>query len=63
MSTDRRRSYVVVDDARSPVIPTFKVSPSQYAGLVQGETVTVRFTPNLGRVRWIISASDAAPAA
>jgi hypothetical protein len=57
---DGRRYYVAVDDGRSRLLRAFRVSASQYDGLHQGGRVTVRFTPNLGRVRWIIPAPDPA---
>jgi hypothetical protein len=53
---DKPRYYVAVDDGVSPSIRAFRVSRQQYAGLRQGEKVTVRFTPKLGRVRWIVPA-------
>jgi hypothetical protein len=56
---EKRRHYVAVDDGVSPVIRAFRVSREQYAGLRQGEVVTVRATPRLGRVRWIVRGSDA----
>lgn len=55
---EKRRHYVAVDDGSSPVIRALRVSPSQYAGLEQGEPVTVRTTANLGCVRWIIPGPD-----
>jgi hypothetical protein len=51
---EKRRYYVAVDDGGSPVIRAFRVKPSQYTGLEQGELVTVRMTKNLGCVRWIV---------
>lgn len=55
----KRRYYVAVDDGGSRAIRAFRLSPHQYADLRQGEQVTLRFTPNLGCVRWIIGAADA----
>jgi Predicted membrane protein (DUF2207) len=49
-----RRYYVAVDDGRSSSIRAWRVSPSNYANLAQGEVVTARLTPRLGCVRWII---------
>jgi Predicted membrane protein (DUF2207) len=57
---DDRRYYVGVDDGGSRSIRAFRVRPAVYAGLEQGEVVTVRHTGNLGCVRWILRA-DAAP--
>ena len=48
-----RRYYVAVDDGTSSSLRAWRVSPAQYAGLGQGEVVTVRVTPNLGCVRSI----------
>jgi hypothetical protein len=52
---DKARYYVAVDDGVSPSTRAFRVGRQQYAGLRQGHVVTVRFTPRLGRVRWINS--------
>jgi hypothetical protein len=49
--SDSRRYYKAVDDGRSPAIRAFRLS------VREGETVTVRFTPHLGCVRWITGAS------
>ena len=57
------RSYAAVDDGGSRVIRAWRLSPGQYAQLEQGQLVTGRFTPNLGRIRWIIGATDAGNAA
>jgi hypothetical protein len=51
---EQRRYYVAVDDAVSPAIRAWKVSPGQYAGLEQGELVAVTLTKNLGCVRSIM---------
>jgi hypothetical protein len=59
----KQRYYAAVDDGGSRVIRAWRLSPGQYAQLEQGQLVTVRFTPNLGRVRWIIGATDAGDAA
>jgi hypothetical protein len=54
----KRRYYAAVDDGSARVIRAWRVSPSQYTGVEQGELVTVRLTSNLGCVRWIIRATD-----
>lgn len=54
------RYYVAVDDAVSARISAFRVSRVQYDAVEQGDVVTVRTTPRLGRVRWIIPADEAA---
>ncbi len=54
------RYYIAVDDAVSTRINAFRVSRAQYDTVEQGDVVTVRTTPRLGRVRWIIPASGAA---
>jgi predicted membrane protein DUF2207 len=51
-----RRRYAAVDDG-SGAVRAFRLSACQYATVEQGELVTVRFTPNLGCVRWIVQAS------
>jgi hypothetical protein len=56
---DRSRYYVAVDDGVSTSIKAFRVSKEQYDKLEEGDVVTVRTTERLGRVRWIIPASDA----
>ena len=55
---DSLRYYLAVDDGSSRYIRAFRVSERQYGDVREGENVTVRFTPNLGRVRWIIPATD-----
>lgn len=55
----KRRYYAAVDDGSARSIRAFRLNPRQYSGLEQGAHVTVRFTPNVGCVRWIIRASDA----
>jgi hypothetical protein len=56
---DKKSHYVAVDDGVAQSICAFRVSEEQYAGLRQGQVVTVRATARLGRVRWIVSESDA----
>jgi hypothetical protein len=58
----KQRYYVAVDDGNSPEIRAFKVGAGVYAGLEQGEVVTVRATANLGCVRWIIREEEGVPA-
>jgi hypothetical protein len=53
-----RRCYVALDDGKSRSIRAWRVSPQRYAGLEQGERVTVRLTRNLCCVRWIVPAGD-----
>jgi hypothetical protein len=55
---DRERYYAAVDDGDSRTIRAWRVSPSQYGQLAQGQLVTVRFTPNTGCVRWLLGADD-----
>jgi hypothetical protein len=55
---DKKSYYVAVDDGVSSSIRAFRVSEQQYAGLRQGQVVTVRSTARLGRVRWIVRESD-----
>jgi hypothetical protein len=55
---DKQRYYAAVDDGDSRTIRAWRVSPRQYGQLAQGELVTVRFTPNTGRVRWLLEADD-----
>ena len=57
-SDDEERYYVAVDDGVSPSIRAFRVREQQYAGLRQGQVVTVRATARLGRVRWIVRETD-----
>lgn len=56
---DKPRYYVAVDDGESTTIRAFRVSASQYEELREGDVVTVRTTERLGRVRWIVPASNA----
>lgn len=56
------RYYVAVDDGASERIRALRVAREQYESLDQGETITVRLTPNLGYVRWIIDEEDEAAA-
>jgi hypothetical protein len=51
---EKRRYYVAVDDGTSSTIRAWRVSPTQYTGLEQGEVITARLTKNLSCVRWII---------
>lgn len=59
---DSRRYYVAVDDGISGRIGAWEVSPSLYAGLEQGELVTVTLTKTLGCVRSIVRAPESPPA-
>jgi hypothetical protein len=54
-----RRYYVAVDDGSSRRVRAWRVSPTSFAGLAQGELVTVGLTKNLCCVRWIIPATAA----
>ena len=56
---DKPRYYVAVDDGESTSIRALRVSASQYEKLREGDVVTVRTTERLGRVRWIVPASNA----
>lgn len=51
---EKRQYYVAVDDGTSSTIRAWRVSPTQYTGLEQGEVITARLTKNLSCVRWII---------
>jgi Predicted membrane protein (DUF2207) len=53
---DKSRYYVAVDDGESDEIRSWKVSPSHYQGLEQGDVITARLTRNLCCVRWIVRA-------
>jgi hypothetical protein len=53
------RYFVAVDDGVSDSIRAFRVRQHQFEGLRQDEVVTVRATPRLGCVRWIVRESDA----
>ena len=55
---DKSRHYVAVDDGVSTSIRAFRLSRQQYAGLRQGQVVTMRATARLGRVRWIVRQAD-----
>lgn len=55
---DEKRYYAAVDDGDSRSIRAWRVSANQYRQLEQGQLVTVRFTPNTGRVRWLLRADD-----
>jgi hypothetical protein len=55
------RYYAAVDDGTSERIRAFRIGREQYERLAQGNTVTVRLTPNLGCVRWIIREEEAVP--
>ena len=39
-----------------------RIGRGQYERLAQGLTITVRLTPNLGCVRWILREEEAVPA-
>lgn len=58
---ESRRYYVAVDDGVSGRIRAWQIRPAFYAGLEQGELVSVRVTKNLGCVRSIVPASGDAP--
>jgi hypothetical protein len=55
------RYYAAVDDGTSERIRAFRIGREQYERLAQGNTTTVRLTPNLGCVRWIIREEEAVP--
>lgn len=59
---DKLRYYVAVDDGASSSTRAWRIDPRLYEGLSQGDVITVRLTPNLGCVRWIIPA-EAQPSA
>lgn len=59
---EKSRYYVAVDDCESDTIRAWKVRSTHYQGLHQGEVITARLTRNLGCVRWIVRAEDAAAA-
>lgn len=54
---DDLRYYAAVDDS-SEQIRALRIGREQYERLAQGKTVTVRLTPNLGCVRWLIREED-----
>ncbi len=56
------RYYAAVDDGSSERIRALRIGREQYERLAQGRTITVRLSPNLGRVRWIIREEEAVPA-
>jgi Predicted membrane protein (DUF2207) len=56
------RYHVAIDDGASDRIRALRVGRAQYESLDQGETITVRLTPNLGSVRWIVDEEDEAAA-
>jgi hypothetical protein len=57
-SDDEVRYYAAVDDGGS-TIRAFRLTEEQFRGLRQGDVVTVKATPRLGRVRWIVRESAA----
>ncbi len=56
---DDTRYYLAVDDGSSTRISAFRVSRDQFETVEQGDVVTVRTTPRLGHVRWIVPATEA----
>jgi hypothetical protein len=54
--------FLAVDDGRAAEICAWRVSREQYDDVEQGDLVTVRVTPRLGCVRWILREEDPAPA-
>ncbi len=54
-----RRPDPAVDDGTATSIRAFRVNERQFAGLRQGQVVTLATTPRLGRVRWIVRESGA----
>jgi hypothetical protein len=48
------RYYAAVDDGSSERIRALRIGREQYERLAQGRAITVRLTPNLGCVRWIL---------
>ncbi len=59
---DDLRYYVAVDDGSSDRIRALRIDERLYSGLAQGEEITIRLTPNLGCVRWIVGAENEADA-
>jgi len=55
----KARYYLAVDDGAATSIRAFRVNERQFAGLRQGQVVTLATTPRLGRVRWIVRESGA----
>ena len=58
---ENRRYYAAVADGGSRDIRALRLSASQYADVQEGWLATVRFTPHLGCVRWIIREADRDP--
>jgi hypothetical protein len=56
------RYYAAVDDGSSKRIRAVRIGREQYERLAQGQTITVRLTPNLACVRWILREEEAVPA-
>jgi hypothetical protein len=56
------RYYAAVDDGSSERIRALRIGREQYERLAQGRTITVRLSPNFGRVRWIIREEEVVPA-
>jgi hypothetical protein len=54
--------FLAVDDGRATRISAWRVSREQYDDVEQGDLVTVRATPRLGCVRWILREERPAPA-
>jgi Predicted membrane protein (DUF2207) len=59
---DELRYYAAVDDGSSERIRALRIGREQYERIAQGQTITVRLTPNLGCVRWILREEEVAPA-
>ena len=59
---DDLRYYVAVDDGSADRIRALRIGERLYRGLAQGEEITIRLTPNLGCVRWIVGAESEADA-
>ncbi len=55
---DKIRYYAAIDDGVSEAITAFRVTEEQFEALQEGDLVTVRCTARLGRVRWILPATD-----
>ena len=58
-SKNGTRYYLAIDDGSSASITALRVSRDQFEQAQQGHRVTIRLTPRLGRVRFIVPASDA----
>jgi Predicted membrane protein (DUF2207) len=54
----KHRYFVAVDDGTSSAIRAYRVREHHFEGLRQGDFVTLRATPRLGCVRWIVRESD-----